>query len=257
VLAVGIPHQHGDPTAALAALGNPRWYNWISDHVADPLYTPMAWWLKRDTASQRRAYDTHIARANADPQRLWLLLNEPNFAGQADTTPDAAAAAVRMWTQAAANPFAVAGVALPNEQSLQWLSDYLAAGGPVGDYWHIHIYTGTPERWAQTYSQFEGWMLRNGVERPVIVSETSAGSRGLEAQRSILEYLPYALRDFGSLHAVYWYSARDFQPAFANGDLLTEANELTELGQVFAGVQAAGIPERDHRLYMPAVERGR
>lgn len=254
-LGVGLPWQNGQYARALGALRPAWWYNWLYDQYDYiwPAYAPMVWAMKMDAASASAERRSHQG------PRLWLLGNEPERPDQSNTPPAQAADFSRWWADAASGTFACAGVLLGLPPAYAWLDVYLAAGGMVGAYWHVHNYGWTPDQWDGNLTPFLSWMRANRVERPVIVSECASWDQGLPAQMAIMDRVQVALAA-GNIVAACWYSSRDPFGAFRGADLLTETGELTELGVHYREMREGNhgglpVPEPagEHEVHLPVV----
>lgn len=150
-------------------------HNWYTarQFLDDPRHTPSIW-----NADFRPGSITDLANLAADyPGRTWLLFNEPEFFGQANTSPEIAAVHVRYWQEAIGDNGKIAccgNLFYPSLGGIQWLEAYLAAGGPVPDYWHIHIYVANDWEWVNVVGNWEMWNATHG-NLPTIISEAGSG----------------------------------------------------------------------------------
>lgn len=145
------------------------------------------------------------ALADAYPGRTWLLYNEPELPGQADTTPNDAAIHARYWTEAigANGTTACCGVSVGERLPWDtWLEDYLAAGGVMPDYWHIHIYAETPATFERRWEMWRAWNAEHG-NLPTIISEAGFG------QEMYAYYLEWSHPD---ALAIYWFGVYEAMP---------------------------------------------
>lgn len=214
--------------AILHILNSPWWYTWKYDQLDRPGYTPMVWRCTKDWIERA------LPLALEEPERMWLLGNEPERLDQSNTPPDEFADNARRWALAGL-PFAAPGV-LWNEQGRKWLEEYLSAGGPEPDAWHFHIYA-----WSAGHFLAEiASMNRMWSRRPIIISECAGAvdNANLDVMRGVKE----ALRT-GRIQAAAWFSAR--YEAFDDPSLLTADGQLTEIGAAFTA------PE--YTVHLPAV----
>ncbi len=140
----------------LPSLSGPRW--WVRIHRLDTLVV-------------------------AYPPRTWLLWNEPDYPTQANIPPGDALGITAEWTDILhAQGHTIAGygctVTDPNGPARdcwrRWLDGFLAAGGPLPDVWHIHIYARTVAAWQAQYELWQVWNEQHG-NLPTIISECGEG----------------------------------------------------------------------------------
>jgi len=231
------PYKFPGPVqdTALASLQPEAFHNWgsWSPLIPDKMYTPVIWSPDYQLAAQQYQ---NLARRY--PGRIWLLLNEPDYPTQANIRPEAAIPFVRNWIRLI-NPIcdvALPGVSVSYHQAgkaLTWLDTYLDAGGPIGNYWHIHIYAPTVTAWHQQIEHWFEWWSRNGHGRATIISEaalfyTASDDEQIELMESIAQ-----IND-PRIAAVYWYAAAT--NAKTPGLLDADGN-LTRLGQAWTQIQ--------------------
>jgi hypothetical protein len=224
-LGVGLAWQRGPAWAqqSLALLQPPLWKNWHWDTLDDPAYIPHVFSIQPSAGNQRA-----MNLAATMPGRLWEIGNEPELPGTA-IAPATAAAFMRDWQATAGNNFAAPGI-IVSDAGLAWLDAYLAAGGPVGDLWNVHLYyVTTGADWQRTWARWLKWQSVNGLKRPSLISETNAWPGG--DQQSVLAAVVAALAADPLLYAALWYSDTDYWNRFHDPDLRTVAGTLTPLGQ--------------------------
>ena len=132
-LNLGIPWQWGgDVRAMRAILGDPGYYDWHwvtgGDNYQRMIYSRI----------DERDWRTIQQLIRRDPSHLWLVMNEPERRDQANLSPADGADLAKLMRLAGAC-IAVPGVIITVE-GLDWLDDYLSAGGPVPEAWHVHLY---------------------------------------------------------------------------------------------------------------------
>ena len=219
---VSIAWQRGPDWAAhsLEMLQPPIWHNWVYDHLDDPTYTPMAYSLRL------AAQDNYLEAAVTHEPRLWLLGSEPNLASTY-ITPAEAAQAVQRWRDNYEGPIACCGTVQWAGWE-QWLDAYLAAGGPVPDYWHVHVF--------DTYaypplSFFEAWMQAHDAVRPILVTETACPWCDVAGNKRLMSEWAKLLAD-GDVLAVVWYSDVDYWQLWPTTNLLSDdGTTLALLGE--------------------------
>ena len=108
----------------------PPWYDWHYV-TGGPTYQRMIY----KTVPNKGVIERLIRR---DPSHLWLVLNEPERHDQANLSPEQGAAVAQEMRDLGAC-IAVPGVII-GEDGLAWLDAYLAAGGPLPEAWHVHLY---------------------------------------------------------------------------------------------------------------------
>lgn len=182
-------------------------HNWYTarQFLDDSRHTPSIW-----SADFTPGSILDIAQIAADyPGRTWLLFNEPEFAMQADTPPEIAAVHVRYWQEAIGDNGKIAccgNLFYPWLGGKEWMESYLAAGGPVPDYWHIHIYgANNAIEWNATVDAWQRWNADHG-NLPTIISEVGSG-------QELHDYLRTWQRD--GIIAVYWFGINE--AAHVNG----------------------------------------
>lgn len=249
-LGFGVAWQQGPDAAAHAThtLGGP-WYDWRWDGSDDDAYMPMVYRMQRDGWSEAA-----LVRSQGDT-RTWLLGNEPDWGPETWTDARQAAEFAQWWDANTDAPWACCGVivTLSGDHWSAWLRHYLWFGGPVPDYWHIHIYNGTPANWHEHVEAFRVWSQRAGVERPIIVSETAYPGGSAEYNALLVEAIGEALDSDPDLLAVYWYSVHDYHGIWHDTDLLTADGALTPVGEAFIRVRSGVRPQREWRMWLPGV----
>lgn len=217
--------------AALVQLAPPCWHNWQAHDAwfSDVGYTPAVW----------RPTDGNVSatgqKAAANPGRTWLLWNEPEAFNQANTAPDVAAAITAKHVVAigANGRVACCGVML-GTGGIDWLNDYLAAGGPTPDVWHVHAYGLTVDAWRNAMAYWWWWHAQHGEGKPTIISETSLMHTDATEQAKLLRYLQQY--DDSRVESVYWFSAfvEPSVPSWSGSTLLDASLGKTALGEMYA-----------------------
>lgn len=150
-------------------------HNWYTarQFLENENHTPSIW-----NADFTPGNIIEIADIAADyPGRTWLLFNEPEFTGQANTPPEIAAVHVRYWSEAIGENGKIAccgNLFYPSLGGIQWLEKYLESGGKVPDMWHIHIYVETQWEFFSVLGGWERWNAEHG-NLPTIISEVGSG----------------------------------------------------------------------------------
>lgn len=220
--------QYGAESAQQAAqlLDYPCHHNWIADSYGVPNHTPFAY-------SMSPSYLAGYV-ADAEAGEFWLVGNEPNI-GATRTEPADAAIFASGWVTQTDTTWACCGTLQHYEHGylLDWLDDYLVAGGPIPDAWHIHIYFVDVAGWDATLAQFREWMAAHDVVRPVIISETAQTNGDA---MPLLRHVAKAVCD-GKVQAAYWWIGDEDAYDFAPTSQLTIDGALTELGKVFVESQ--------------------
>lgn len=236
-----------DPMVTQALLDqlNPDWYHnwhfasWLGD--GDEHFVPMS-------------FSLHLTGTKLDPcrNRCVLFMNEPEVKGvEPDWSPQEAA--TRTFRQL--NELWRAGFeftwAAPNSNingvNLDWIDLYARhlerQGISAPPYWAIHIYQPTNvSEWNYLVNRWWDWWGRYGKDRPVVVTETSAGDRA-DAAPLIMEKARELLDDERVL-GVNWFSALPYHHD-ANGTdwpglaTVSDSGEvtLTELGELFVSLK--------------------
>ncbi|MER3543587.1 MAG: hypothetical protein C4311_03030 [Chloroflexota bacterium] len=217
--------------------GRFRWiYNWITvgQGFGDwPGYRPMIWgdgleWY--GGAAGIRWFATRW------PGRQWLFLNEPERASQANLPPGYAAQVVASHRDlvTGADPTATWGCCgvQVDATGMAWLDRYIDAEGPVGDFWHIHIYgveDCNPASSLQVLHNFEAWAEARGITRPILITEFGCLFSG-PPQRAcdyIANIVP-ALRADSLVTGWAWWSSGD-----GTYPLFDDQGNPTEVGQCY------------------------
>jgi hypothetical protein len=216
--------------------------NWIYDHNDDPSYVPMAYSLA--------SIDPYLDAAKAATHKTWLIGNEPDISSSYVSPTDAAIFTQR-WVNEVGAAMACCGVIVHHsyDGGLQWLSNYLAAGGVVPEYWQIHIYfVPTAFEWQLSLNSFVAWMQANDVVRPIIVSET-AMTEGGDAS-ALLEYVADRVED-GTLYAAIFYSDNDYWNLWPQSNLRNLDGTLTPLGELYIELTEVEQPVESFTLWLP------
>jgi hypothetical protein len=158
-------------------------HNWYTADVflEDERHTPSIW-----NHVYRPSIPDLVRLAETYPGRYWLLYNEPELPGQADTTPNDAAIHARYWMEAISDNGETACCGLSIDERLpweDWLNAYLEAGGPVPDLWHIHIYAENPEAFERRWASWQAWNAEHGNLK-TIISEAGFGLEMYEYLRT-------------------------------------------------------------------------
>ena len=182
-LNLGIPWQWGgDVRAMWAILGDPGYYDWH--------------WVTGGENYQRMIYSRIDERdwrtiqqlIRRDPSHLWLVMNEPERRDQANLSPADGADLAKLMRLAGAC-IAAPGVIITT-QGLDWLDDYLSAGGPVSEAWHVHLYYAETadglDRRLETWGE---WMCKRDLVRPTIISEFNAQGADVAGQVAMMRHM--------------------------------------------------------------------
>lgn len=251
----GLAYGYHSP-ADLAVMKNKVrwWYNWAPtpdagvNHVYASYgmeFVPMAWGAGFNEAALRGYLDQH-------PEVQYLLgFNEPNFAGQANLTPQAAAAA---WPrlEAIARDYDLKLVApavnfSPGDVDIPGTSDdfdpwnyldafFAACDGCQVDYIAVHCYM----KYASAFEWFIGEFER--YELPIWVTEWASWDEGGPANvGEQMDYLAETVRWLENNDRVFRYSwfigrTQGGPGAFPYIDILGGDGELTPLGSLYAGI---------------------
>ncbi len=254
-----LPHQNAerDPAwyqRALDKLGPDSWYNHKCDQLGatDKRYTPMLFGMRDD------AYMYEAMRlARVYRNRMWLIGNEPERLaeqGGSDTEPEEAADAVAKWMRLTDVKVALPGI-LWDEVGREWLEQYLDAGGPVGDFWAIHIYAHDTGHWLTLWQDWQAFLRERGLELPTLVTECAAWADDVSVQAGVMDMVRQTLRTDDMLQGAYWFAGHygTFVPWWSRSDLLTEHGTLTDLGRHYVeSTTAAGL---EMKVYLPTIEK--
>lgn len=228
-LGLGAPWQSGDNVPAMLERLRPAWwYDWRFEQCGAPGYVPMVWsdaiWHQNDA--------TLTSLFERRPDLFWLLWNEPERSDQANMLPDEAAAltnAIALYGIQYAAPGVAVGAA-----GFAWLENYLAAGGPIPDMWHVHVYGAmTPAQWSLRWASWTVWMHDHNAVRPTVISETNAWTEGDYGQRAMLDHVASMLESDDLLQAVGWYATQPYMWRNGTPHLLHEDGTPTPRGDAF------------------------
>lgn len=197
--------------------------------------------------------------ANKYPNKTWLIFNEPSLSGQADILPFVAAhiAPIIVEWLGPKNKWACCGVAMLPQwfidqnpgQGLVWMDSYIANGGPIPDYWHIHVYLATtPAEYDALMNKWWYWWKLNGQGRPVIISETAGACHPtngdeicLEQHKIIMTHLTTNILPDPRIDTILWWKSHSESKNYNHKTWLAEHNNgqyiVTELGQHFLQLQ--------------------
>ena len=253
-LGFSIAHQRGDEwkNESLAMLNPPVWKDWLYDHAGEPGYIPQVYGMIRWDEKAAQAARLHSGDT-------WILGSEPELELGTHTHPEDAAEFSRRWDSEVGGSWGAPGIILW-DGGYDWLERYLAAGGIVGDHWHVHLYdVSTPDDWSHSWQRWRTWMARNGLERPTIIGETAGWDANVN-QADILDRIAETMADDPLLETVLFYSDKDYWGLWQWADLRTDTG-LTPLGQHYLAMQAAAVPtalpvdpepkRESHRVYLP------
>lgn len=214
---------------------------------------PMAWNLhESDFAARFRDSSGH----------LWLVLNEPDNPAQANLSPAVAVQLLWRWRAA----FGPLGWAAPGTligpEGFAWLDKFIAAKGPIPEYWSFHIYSHDEPHLLDQWDQVRAWMARHNVERPVILSECASWSDDPAMQIAVMDAIVDLMKWDELLHCAVWFSSHygSVDGWWARSDLLDIAGRLTPVGEHFVKVSgplrdlAAGGTEST--IFLPVVAVG-
>jgi len=239
---VGLPNQtyqdYGmDLDAMLETLNPPWFYTWKYDQLQYPNFVPMVWRLNVEAVAQVLP----VMAENHD--RLWLLGNEPERAEQSNTSPEVFANAAQIIRAEFGWAVEIALPGVLNDYTgygRDWTKAYLAAGGPMPDAWHFHVYEPNGQ---QVHARIDAWKRLVDDTRPIIVSEVGCW---LDRPERMAEVMDAARMECatGSIQAAAHFSAR-YEADMQHSDLLTATGDLTALGRRYVAEQ--------HTVYMPQV----
>ena len=173
--ALAEPYKHWPLYLEVTAQLDTCTHNWYTarQFLEEPRHTPSIW-----NHVYRPSMPDLVQLAKDFPGRTWLLYNEPELPGQADTEARDAAIHVAYWTDAIANNGRTACCGVSIDERLpwdDWLNAYLAAGGPVPDVWHIHVYAENPAVFERRLALWWAWHAEHGQGLKTIISEVGFG----------------------------------------------------------------------------------
>lgn len=225
-LGVGCPWQTEIPMRTVFdELDPPWWYDWRWENCADDRYLPMIW----SDGVWRQQRDVLEMLFKRWPDKLWMLWNEPERRDQANMDP-AEAAALTHEIAAYGIHYAAAGIALTSA-GFRWMDAYMAAGGPVPDCWHVHIYEASPNDFDFAWNRWRQWMTDNNAERPTIISECNGYTQGVYRQIEMVQHIQRRIEEDELMQAAGWFATRF--PMMQNSWLFNEDNQLTDVGRAY------------------------
>lgn len=223
--------------ATISALNPPAWMDWTFDHTDAENHLPVVFYL------QEKPWNARAREMAIDCQKIWLLGNEPELA-TTFIAPKVAAEFTSTWHSAR---WGAPGVVL-SDKGFLWLDEYRRSGGKIGTHLHVHVYeVNTPEDWAAKWWRLRGWMDRQGLAIPVVVSETCGWDASVD-QRRIMDKIVYIQQIDKLLECVLWYSDADWWKSWKWADLRNDDGSLTSLGEYFVSLQ-----KRRFNQFMPMV----
>lgn len=212
---------------------------WAISHAAliggAPVWFYDWWWDCSRWLNDAGLYVPSVARAwypqvmACNDGRPLLVLNEPEEVGQAELTPEAAAAvlheaAASGWSgpiyccgvQAAHIPYMRQVVAVYQSQYGAWPADGL----------HVHVYHGADE-----LAEFIAWARAQGVLGDGVVVSEYGRLTDEKLTSGDLETLTAQVLAVDGVLTAAWFSVN--YPPWAASDLLTAGGALTELGEAW------------------------
>ena len=206
-------------------------YNWDSTSYglnSKYSFVPMLW---SDAADHTNQWNTNVNNEIAKGAKAILSFNEPDNAGQARMTPEYAAKAHAKWMNPFAGRVLIGAPAVTNSGSvnegLDWLKKFFTAcnaqaGGCKVDFCPIHWYSDA--QWASTLlTQLASAHTICG-NRPIWLTEFAP--TGGDKVSFLNSYLPQ-LDKLSYLEAYSYFMV-------ATGNLMTDSNNLSNFGNVYA-----------------------
>lgn len=243
---IGIPPETSTPEIVQAELDllKPQHYmNWRHtpyEAQTDAFFLPMAWGKDFNRAGV-------ASRLASNPGEIWLLWNEPEWADQANMSPQEAADLTWEFLTLAEQldteyQWAAPGVAInwDDTDGLLWMTEYVKIlrrkkGIMRPSYWHIHGYRSPfARKFTDGWQKWVEWYNVWGVGAPVILSEVCAEAAELEAQKTMINMVNVLLST-GSVVAATWFSSHPSRVSNWVNAALTEVVDgvvrLTTLGE--------------------------
>lgn len=116
----------------------------------------------------------------------------------------------------------------------------------------IYTFSTAADNWHDHVEAFRAWTVRQGVERPIIVSETAYPNGSAEYNAKLVTAIGEALATDDDLLAVLWYSAFvDYHGLWPKTGLLDGDGALTPVGEAFIRVRSGVQPQREWRAWLP------
>jgi len=241
---VGIPWQRAadDPlwySRVLKKLQPTCWYNWLNDQTHHANYTPMLWRCNAVNVANT------LFTAQAVGEQLWFIGNEPEQTSQSNTTPQDFVDGVIAWQESVGGQIALPGLYWDTyEHGKAWLDEYVRLGGPIPDYWAVHMYQPAGHQWR---AGFPGMIehLRGIADIPILLTECG-GSYNDEA--CILEVMHevWLAVERGDVQAAWWFSAY-YEADMPHNNLLTDDGKLTPIGEAYRRMHST--------VFMPQVSK--
>lgn len=262
-MGASIGWQRGDAAAdtVMDKLHPPVIMNWLADDwcMATPECMPMVY--------SARNLEQYVPAANDQPERMWLLVSEPNCCGTNDS-PAHVATFVRAWEAATDNPYACCGVVLWDGMGWRdWLQGYLDSGGPKTPYCHAHLFS----RYAYPHvTALREWLDAHDWPCQIILSEVADPWGPVVDNMALMTEVARLVAD-GTVQAAIWYSADpygDYHGLWPDTGLFANGGQLTALGARWLALQPGGAnwpgataepgptATGESHLYLPTTGRG-
>lgn len=136
---------------------------------------------------------------------------------------------------------------LPRANGIKWLTSYVNLGGPIPDYWHVHIYLAeNPSEWSDNMNRFLTWWEQYGQDKPIIISET-AGSctpqmtsrECIEHQKEMMQYIAEEWLPDNRIIDILWFKSHQEQTGNQHEWLLDRQGNKSELGKLWMELRSA------------------
>ncbi|KAK0122085.1 hypothetical protein ONS95_010348 [Cadophora gregata] len=223
----GLAYNDASLLSAFTSASDVTWaYNWGSTTPSIPSnfeYAPMLWGLRPDDISNwAHAVETALAGGSTH----LLAFNEPDYSGQANLAPAAAATGYLTYMQPYASKAKLVSPAVTNgggEMGLTWLSNFISACSSCTiDKVAIHWYNGGD---AAAFKEYMAKAYTAGGNRPLWITEFEAAGSDSEQAAFLTEVMA-------------WMDETDYVERYAyfmvsEGNLVN-GKSLSSLGSTYA-----------------------
>ncbi|KAH7370532.1 glycosyl hydrolase catalytic core-domain-containing protein [Rhexocercosporidium sp. MPI-PUGE-AT-0058] len=223
----GLAYNAANLLSAFTGASDVTWaYNWGSTTPSIPSnfeYTPMLWGLAPEhTGNWAEAVSTGLAGGSTH----LLAFNEPDYSGQANLAPAAAAAGYLTYMQPYASKAKLVSPAVTNgggEMGLTWLSNFIGACSTCTiDKVAIHWYNGGD---AAAFKEYMAKAYKAGGNRPLWITEFEASGSPQEQAAFLTEVMAWMDKtDYIERYAYFMVS---------DGNLVS-GTSLSSLGSTYA-----------------------
>jgi len=249
-LGVGHPWQNDELSIWGAPYGNTRAafpratiMDWQYNHLDDELFMPMSYQITGEHSLKA------LEAAKRGPERLWLVGNEPEHGDQANEVVWDTIPFCEKW-MIHAPAWAAPGCNVATPDGKAWLERFSQLLTP--DFWHLHIhFQPDPQHFEEIWRWVESWHSRQGMGRPIILSEVAHWGSDIESGKALMDHLAAKVASSSILLGAFWFSSWCLWQEWHHSNLFTQGGQLSPLGEHWKGLSDGFEP---HTVYLAAVE---